>query len=156
MLQLGDVMTSQQRHVEAAGFVVLRKTGAGHDMLVLRTQEGEPDLPKGHLDGDEPVLAAAKRETAEEAGVTQLDMQWDMKRAFVAGTTMMHIGVTDQAPSISPNPKTGKLEHASYAWVPLEDAEDALDGSYLRPVVAWARGIVGQIAVEHCTNHVLD
>ncbi len=136
-------MTMRRLDAEAAGFVVLRETGDGFDMLILRNQEGEPDLPKGSLDGKEGPLAGAKRETKEEAGIDKLDMRWSMKRAFVAGTTMMFVGVTDQVPSISPNPKTGKLEHMSYAWVPLDEAEEVLDGSYLQPVAGWALGITG-------------
>lgn len=123
---------------KAAGCVVLRDND-GWEMLVLRTQDGSPDMPKGHIDTGETPFDAALRETSEEAGLDDITFPWGKKRCLVGGTTVMHLVASHGSPSISPNPETGKLEHASYAWVPIDEASEALDGCYLQPVVDWAR-----------------
>ena len=53
----------------SAGGIVLNKQGA----VLLANQHGDSwSLPKGHLDPGEEPLAAAKREIAEETGITKL------------------------------------------------------------------------------------
>lgn len=54
---------------QSAGGVVLNKKG---DVLVVSQKGTSWSLPKGHIDEGEEVLAAAKREILEEAGISQL------------------------------------------------------------------------------------
>jgi len=57
--------------IRAAGVVVLRTTGGVREVLVVhRAGRQDWSLPKGKVDPDEHVLAAAVRECEEEAGVT--------------------------------------------------------------------------------------
>lgn len=59
--------------VFAAGGVILRPTGDGHEVLVVhRPGHRDWSLPKGKLDDDETFLAAASREVEEETGVVPL------------------------------------------------------------------------------------
>lgn len=58
---------------ESAGGIVLNSRGE-----VALVQNGPEDFwgfPKGHIDAGEDALAAAKREIAEETGLTELQLQ---------------------------------------------------------------------------------
>ena len=55
---------------ESAGGVVLNKQG---QVLVVSQHGTSWSLPKGHIDPGEDAMAAARREIAEESGVTQLE-----------------------------------------------------------------------------------
>ena len=55
---------------ESAGGVVLNPKG---QVLVVSQHGSSWSLPKGHIDPGEEALAAARREIAEESGVTQLE-----------------------------------------------------------------------------------
>lgn len=60
---------------ESAGGVVLNDRGE----VIVVSQKGDSwSLPKGHLDPGEDALGAAKREIAEEAGVTDLEYVDDL------------------------------------------------------------------------------
>ena len=57
-------------HTESAGGVVLDAEGR----VLLVSQHGTSwSLPKGHLEGGESPLEAARRELREESGVTRLE-----------------------------------------------------------------------------------
>ena len=56
----------------AAGAVVFRRTDRGVRLLVLRAYKNW-DFPKGLIEPGETELDAAKRETAEETGLKDLD-----------------------------------------------------------------------------------
>ena len=53
-----------------AGGVVLNEKG---EVLVVNQRGNSWSLPKGHIDPGEDDLTAAKREIAEESGITELD-----------------------------------------------------------------------------------
>lgn len=54
---------------ESAGGVVLNKKG---EVLVVNQNGNSWSLPKGHLEPGEDALTAAKREIAEESGISEL------------------------------------------------------------------------------------
>ena len=57
-------------HTESAGGVVVNAEG----LVLLVSQHGTSwSLPKGHLEGGESPLEAARREIHEETGVTRLE-----------------------------------------------------------------------------------
>lgn len=66
-------MTSESntRHTQAAGGVVLNTEG---HVLVVSQHGNSWSLPKGHIDPGEDELTAAKREIAEESGITELTL----------------------------------------------------------------------------------
>ena len=55
----------------SAGGVVLNRQG---QVLVVSQHGNSWSLPKGHIDGGENALEAAKREIAEESGISQLTL----------------------------------------------------------------------------------
>jgi len=55
--------------VQSAGAVILNPRG---EVVVVSQQGDSWSLPKGHVDPGESALEAAKREVAEESGITEL------------------------------------------------------------------------------------
>jgi 8-oxo-dGTP pyrophosphatase MutT (NUDIX family) len=60
---------------QSAGGIVLNTKG---EVLVVNQRGDSWSLPKGHIDAGEDALAAAKREIAEESGVTDLEFVKDL------------------------------------------------------------------------------
>jgi 8-oxo-dGTP pyrophosphatase MutT (NUDIX family) len=56
---------------ESAGGVVLNARG---EVLVVNQRGNSWSLPKGHIDPGEDVIDAARREIAEESGVSELEL----------------------------------------------------------------------------------
>ncbi|MDX1454799.1 MAG: NUDIX domain-containing protein [Gammaproteobacteria bacterium] len=111
----------------SAGVMVVRQTDNGLMFLLLRAFK-HWDFPKGMVEKGEQPLEGARREVAEETGITELMFDWGeqyydtppynrgkVARYYVARTTETRV-------QLLPNPETGKTEHAEYRWVSFEQA----------------------------------
>ena len=127
----------------AAGAVVFRRTDRGVRLLVLRAYKNW-DFPKGMIEPGENELDAAKRETAEETGLTDLDFPFGdahkdtlpygghkIARYFLAETEATKIELPVSA-------ELGRPEHHEWRWVSFEEAEDLLPPR-LGIILEWAR-----------------
>lgn len=127
----------------AAGAVVFRRTGGGVRLLVLRAYRNW-DFPKGLIEPGETELDAAKRETSEETGLTDLDFPFGdahkdtlpyaggkVARYFIAETGESEI-------ELPVSPELGRPEHHEWRWVSYDEAEDLLPPR-LGIVLEWAR-----------------
>jgi 8-oxo-dGTP pyrophosphatase MutT (NUDIX family) len=136
----GMVRTSAPR---AAGAVVFRRTERGVRLLVLRAYKSW-DFPKGLVEAGESDLDAAKRECAEETGLSDLDFPFGdahqdtlpysggkIARYFLAETAEAHI-------ELPVSPELGRPEHHEWRWVSFDEAEDVLPPR-LAVVLDWAR-----------------
>jgi 8-oxo-dGTP pyrophosphatase MutT (NUDIX family) len=137
----------------SAGVVVVRETADGARLLLLRAYRNW-DFPKGQVEDGEDPLAAAIRETREEAGIDDLEFAWGdeyTETAPYAGgkVARYYLARTRTERIVLPvNPALGRPEHHEYRWVDLTEAF-ALTGPRLRPIVAWAAGkimVVAQLA----------
>lgn len=124
-----------------AGFVVVRRFNDEYKVLGLRLF-GRYDLPKGKIEEGEDYLAAAIRETQEEASITELKFTWGME-AYQAGVLMIYLAETTQDPAIIRNPETGIFEHHGTKWLSFEEAEKSMY-SYLRGSITWAKEIINR------------
>lgn len=63
----------------AAGFIIYRQMMANPEYLLMQTSYGDHHWtpPKGHVDTGESDYETAVRETAEEAGIKEEDMEID-------------------------------------------------------------------------------
>ncbi len=131
----------------SAGIVVVRRVGGGWRLLLLRAYRNW-DFPKGRIEPGETPLIAARRETAEETGLSGLDFPWGEVYVEVGpyGTrrkiARYYLAATDQASVRLPiSPELGRPEHHEWRWVNANEAARLLPPR-LQPVLAWARGIL--------------
>jgi 8-oxo-dGTP pyrophosphatase MutT (NUDIX family) len=126
----------------SAGVVVVRETGDGARLLLLRAYRNW-DFPKGQVEPGEDALAAAIRETREEAGIDDLELTWGEDYVetapYASGKVARYYVARTRAERIMLpiNPTLGRPEHHEYRWVDLTEAF-ALTPPRLRPVIAWA------------------
>jgi 8-oxo-dGTP pyrophosphatase MutT (NUDIX family) len=127
----------------AAGAVVFRRTDGGPRLLLLRAYKNW-DFPKGLIEPGETELDAAKRETREETGLTELDFPFDdahkdtfpyaggkIARYFLAETGESKIELPVSA-------ELGRPEHHEWRWVSFDEAENLLPPR-LGVILEWAR-----------------
>lgn len=131
----------------AAGAVVFRRTEHGVRLLVLRAYKNW-DFPKGLIEPGETELDAAKRETAEETGLTDLGFPFgDACRdtvAYAGGKVARYfIAETGEAEIELPvSAELGRPEHHEWRWVSYDEAEELLPPR-LGIVLDWARRTIG-------------
>ena len=69
---------TRSRREESAGGVVIRHSPAGPLFLLIRDPYHNWGLPKGHVEEGETAELAARREVAEETGLTALELIGDV------------------------------------------------------------------------------
>lgn len=69
---------ARSRREESAGGVIIRHAPAGPVFLLIRDPYHNWGLPKGHLEPGESAESAARREVAEETGLTDLELIADV------------------------------------------------------------------------------
>ena len=131
----------------AAGAVVFRRTERGVRLLVLRAYKNW-DFPKGLIEPGETELDAARRETAEETGLADLDFPFgDAYKdtlAYAGGKVARYfIAETGESEIELPvSPELGRPEHHEWRWVSYDEAEELLPPR-LGIVLEWARRTIG-------------
>ncbi len=127
----------------SAGVVVVRRANGEWRLLVLRAYH-DWDFPKGTIEPGEAPLAAAIRETAEEAGLTDLRFRWgELFRETApyghpSKIARYYLAETGQSDIVLPiSPELGRPEHHEWRWVDFEQAQQLLP-KRLQPVLDWA------------------
>ncbi len=130
-------------HRFSAGIVVARRENGEWKLLALRAYDNW-DFPKGTIEPGETPLAAALRETAEEAGLTGLDFRWgeDYRETAPYGSppkiARYYLAETDETDITLPvSPELGRPEHHEWRWVGFDEARRLLP-QRLQPVLDWA------------------
>ena len=129
--------------IKAAGCVVFRRTPRGPRYLVLRAFRNW-DFPKGLVETGEDQLDCAKREVAEETGLTDLDYPFGdefRETPPYSGNKVarFYLAETEQVEIVMPvSPELGRPEHHEYRWVSRDEAEELLPPR-LAVVLDWAQ-----------------
>jgi 8-oxo-dGTP pyrophosphatase MutT (NUDIX family) len=128
----------------SAGIAVVRRVDGGWRLLLLRAYRYW-DFPKGTLEPGETPLAAAIRETEEEAGLTDLSFAWgEVYRETSpyrqpAKIARYYLAETRQADITLPvSLELGRPEHDEWRWVDFAQAQRLLPPR-LQPILAWVR-----------------
>ncbi len=108
---------------QAAGIVLLTKA-TPHQLLLLK-HKARWDLPKGHVDAGEDLVAAALRETEEETGIAAKTIDLDPSFRFQLAYDVEHkkygryhkqvfyyLGFIDEPCQVQ------VTEHIDYRWWP--------------------------------------
>lgn len=124
-----------------AGVILIKFIDDEPHILGLRIYRSY-DLPKGHIENDEDTLTAAKRETQEEAGISDIRFPWGYDTLKLRNRSKkevtLYLGTTHQVPILSRNPESGEYEHHGVKWLTLDQASEKLH-PYLRPAVDWVK-----------------
>ena len=137
--------TVQER---SAGVVVIRSEQGECRFLLLRAYNYW-DFPKGRVEAGEDPLQAARREAAEEAGITELEFPWGTAchetEPYSRGRKVAryYVGRTRQVALTLPvSPELGRPEHHEYRWVDQSEARQLL-GERVRAALEWAAETAG-------------
>ena len=127
---------------KSCGIVVFREENGVRLYLVLHYTERHWDLPKGHVEKGETEEETARRETAEETGIRQLEflpgfhhtISYTFKRAGknIPKDVVFFLAKTDE--------KEVKLsdEHIGFAWLPYNAALRRITYPNARSVLEYA------------------
>ena len=132
--------------VLSAGAVIVRRFDNHYRYLLLRVRDYW-DFPKGMVDPGEDPLAAAIRETEEEATLTDLDFRWGqayietepygknkIARYYLAESKTGEVSLPVSA-------ELGHPEHDEFRWMNYDAARGLLVPRVLA-VLDWAQKIV--------------
>ncbi len=117
---------SQTHHI-SAGFVIFRLNKGKIEYLLLYNSKGHWDFPKGHVEKEENLLQAAKRETEEEAGIRELEIiplfhetiKYWYKEEGKKVTKEVHFFLAKVKEDVEVRIS---WEHQGYKWVSYEEA----------------------------------
>ena len=127
----------------AAGFVLACREGGLRYLLLRSAVHKTWSFPKGHLHPGETTRQAAHRETLEETGITDLEVQDGFERAStyrftetdgrtVSKETTLFLALTNQPRHVQSN------EHSDSAWLCFEEALALLEHDFLRETLTAA------------------
>ena len=131
----------------SAGVVVVRRFDDGLRYLLLRCF-GYWDFPKGEVEPGEDPLRTARREAAEETGLTGLDFRWGDVHvetpAYGKGKVARYYLAESPAGEVDlpVSPALGMPEHQEYRWATVAQAQ-TLVNDRVRAVLAWAGQRIG-------------
>ena len=122
--------------------MIRRQFEDGPRYLLLRCF-GYWDFPKGEVEPGEDLLATARREVLEEAGLAELIFRWGEE--FVETPPYSRGKVARYYLAESPggevylpiSPELGVPEHQEFRWVRFEEALALINGR-IRAVLEWA------------------
>jgi 8-oxo-dGTP pyrophosphatase MutT (NUDIX family) len=133
--------------VLSAGVAVIRREDDDWRLLLLRAYQYW-DFPKGQVENGETPLQGARREVAEETGITELDFRWG-KNYFETGpyaqgkVARYYIAETPETEvTLHVNPELGRPEHQEYRWVDFAEAYE-LASPRVQRVLKWLERRLG-------------
>jgi bis(5'-nucleosidyl)-tetraphosphatase len=126
----------------SAGLIIVRRAADGWRYLLLRCF-GYWDFAKGELEPGEAPLAAARREAAEETGLSGLELAWGrdyyQTEPYRGGKRARYYLALSRGGEVvlGVNPELGEPEHHEYRWLRRREAA-ALLNDRVRRALEWA------------------
>jgi 8-oxo-dGTP pyrophosphatase MutT (NUDIX family) len=131
----------------SAGIILIRHIESECRYLVLRAY-GYWDFPKGEVETGEQPIVTARRETAEETGIEQLEFRWQDKYyetpSYASGKVARYYLAETQESRVKLgiNPELGRPEHHEFRWVSYSEARSLLNDR-VRTALDWAQQLSG-------------
>jgi 8-oxo-dGTP pyrophosphatase MutT (NUDIX family) len=136
----------------SSGVVPVRFADGDWQLLVLRAYKNW-DFPKGIVEANEDPLDAARRETLEETGISDLDFVFgeDYKETVPYSVTRSshkvaryYVAETRAGDvTLRVSEQLGRPEHHEWRWVTCDEAEDLLPPR-LAQVLEWVRARINE------------
>lgn len=141
----------------SAGAVIFRKEGGKFFYLLLHYPRGlrspDPywDFPKGHIDKGEKPIETARRETAEETGLVNIELVEDFKETIKyffrhKGKTILKFVTFFLAETKIKEVKVS-YEHSGYDWLPYEKALEQLTFKNAKEILKKANDFISRKSV---------
>jgi len=122
------MMTKMEEH--SAGVILYRKGPQGREYLLLQHPEGHWGFPKGHIEGEEDLREAARRELCEETGIGAIEVvagfQEEVEYEFERDDQPVHKRVTYFLGKTDENEVRLSKEHLAYSWLGYPEALERL------------------------------
>ncbi len=113
-------------HETSCGAIIFRLEQGKQLFLLLHYTEGHWDFPKGHVQAGEAERQTARREIAEETGITELEFIGEFREVIsyyytFEGKKCHKTAVFFLAKTVQEK-ITLSFEHQNCAWLPYEEA----------------------------------
>lgn len=138
----------------SAGGVVVRRADEAWEVLVIRDPYGNWGLPKGHVEGQETLEEAARREVEEETGVVagamgplveRIDWFFRKEGALIHKFCSFFLMRCDGDGEPRPQEDEGITE---VEWLTFGEAESRIIYENTRAVVKRSAALVGELGWE--------
>lgn len=134
----------------SAGVVIVRRFEEGPRFLILRSYRNW-DFAKGLVEPGEDAFTAARREVAEETGLTKLDFRWsdayrETERYAQGKIARLYLAECNEGEvSLPINAQLGTPEHHEFRWVSYVTARTLMPARF-QPILEWAWSCLGNAA----------
>ncbi len=134
------------KNEQSAGIVFFRKIENRIEFLLLHYPSGHWDLVKGHIESDETVKDAAKRESKEETGITDVKFidgfEEEIEYYFRYDNQNIHKKVTFFLSETKHDIITLSDEHLDFIWLDFENATKKITFDTAKQIIKKANDLL--------------
>ena len=134
------------KNEQSAGIVFFRKIENRIEFLLLHYPSGHWDLVKGHIESNETAKEAAKRESKEETGITDVkfidEFEEEIEYYFKYDNQDIHKKVTFFLSETKQDRITLSDEHLDFVWLDFENATKKITFDTAKQIVKKANDLL--------------
>ena len=134
------------KNEHSAGIVFFRKIENRIEFLLLHYPSGHWDLVKGHIESNETTKEAAKRESKEETGITDIKLidgfEEEIEYYFRYDNQDIHKKVTFFLSETKQDRITLSDEHLDFIWLDFENTTKKITFDTAKQIVRKANDLL--------------
>ena len=134
------------KNEQSAGIVFFRKIENRIEFLLLHYPSGHWDLVKGHIESNETAKEAAKRESKEETGISDVKLidgfEEEIEYYFRYDNQDIHKKVTFFLSETKQDRITLSDEHLDFIWLDFENATKKITFDTAKQIVKKANDLL--------------